>query len=270
MKTRKPTGDADCPPEVHCARDIDHMLQSKIAARDLDDGEIIDIDYDNDDDDDGGYSDDEMSEDDNGAGPVPRCRPIPRVRTARVEAQLPSQDSIRQPSSKGADVLEKISRTFDPEVQSRREADHASSMFQSQQLLLLQSQVRDLNATVLSLRNQLDDAERRRIDADRHADRLQNQIDINTAITWARLYRSATNVPRHTTPILILSSPGSSPSTPDHHRRWEARFHGGGRCSWFGNGGQFDGDDDVVEVTRLPWSPPARSPAQSPPPSDTE
>ena len=258
MKTRKPTGDAECPPEICRTHEIDHMIQSKIGSRDLEDGEIADVD-----DDDGSCSDDEMSdvfnppEDDNRAGPVPRHQPIPRVRTTRAEASLPSQESVRQPSSKGADVLEKISRTFDPEVQSRREADRASSMFQSQQLLLLQSQVRDLNTTVLSLRNQLDDAERRRIDADRRADRLQNQIDINTAIMWARLYRSTSNVPRRTTPISISSSSGSS--TPDHHRRWEARFHDGGRYSWFGNGDQFDDDDDVVEVTRLPWSPPQRS-----------
>lgn len=160
------------------------MLQSKIACQDLEDEEIVDVDGD-----DSGCSDDEMSdsfdplEDDDRASPAPCHRPVPRVRTARIEALLLSQESARQSSSKGADVLEKISRTFDPEVQSRREAEHASSMFQSQQLLLLQSQVRDLNTTVLSLRNKLDDAERRRVDADRRADRLQNQIDINTAIT---------------------------------------------------------------------------------------
>ena len=252
------------------AHEIDHMLQSKIACRDLEDGEIIEVDND----DNGGYSDEEMSdsfdppEDDDRASPAPRHRPAPRVRTARIEAPLLSQESARQSSSKGADILEKISRTFDPEVQSRRDADRTSSMFQSQQLLLLQSQVRDLNNTILSLRNQVGDAERRCVDADRRADRLQNQIDINTAITRARLYRSATNVPRHTTPILISSSPESS--TPDHHRRWEAHFRDGGRFSWFGNGDRFNDDDDVVEVTRLPWSPPPCSSAQSPPASDSE
>ena len=223
--------------------------------------------------DDADDSDDEMSdcydptEDDDGASPAPRHKPAPRVRTTRVEAPLPSQGSMRQASFKGTDILEKISKTLDPEIQSRREADRASSMFQSQQLILLQSQIRDLNGTVLSLRSQLDDSERRRTDADRRADRLQNQIDINSAVTRARLYRSAAHVPRNVSPILISSSPES---TPDHNRRFEATFRDGGHCSWFGNIDRFDQDGDVAEVTRIPWSPPLGSPAQSPPLSDSE
>ena len=214
----------------------------------------------------GDSSDDEMSdadgrpEDTDRESPV-RDMPAPRVRTTRVEAPLPGQDSVRQPSSKGADILEKISKTFDPEVQSRRDADRASSMFQAQQLILFQSQIRDLNNTILSLRNQLDDSERRRIGADRRADRLQNQIDITSAVTRARLYRPATRVPRHTTPITISSTPES---TPDRDRRFEATFHDGGRCTWFGNGDRFDEDNDVLEVTRVPWSPPPPTPTPSP------
>jgi len=265
VKTRKLTGAAECPPEVRRAHEIDHKLQSKVACRDLEDGEIIDFE-------DGKNSDDEMSdaydppEDDNGASPAPRHQPVPRVRTTRVEAPLPSQESTRQPSSKGTDILEKISKTLDPEIQSRREADHASSMFQSQQLILLQSQIRDLNSTVLSLRGQLDSAERRRVNADRRADRLQNQIDITSAVTCARLYRSAAHVPRHVSPISI----SSSESTPDHNHQYEATFRDGGHCSWFRNGDRFDHDNDVAEVTRIPWSPSPHSPAQSPPASDFE
>ena len=96
---------------------------------------------------DGDDSDDEMSdtfdspEDNGGASPAPRHKPTPRVRTTRVEAPLPSQELARQPSSKGTDILEKISKTFDPEIQSRREADRVSAVFQSQQLILLQSQI---------------------------------------------------------------------------------------------------------------------------------
>ena len=123
-----------------------------------------------------GYSsDDEMSdadghpEDTDRESPV-RGLPVPRVRTTRVEAPLPGQDSVRQPSSKGANILEKISKTFDPEVQSRRDADRASSMFQTQQLILFQSQIRDLNNTILSLRNQFNDSERHHINADCRAD----------------------------------------------------------------------------------------------------
>ena len=188
------------------------MLQSKVVSWDLEDGEIIDIDGDE-----GDNSNDEMSdagdlaEDEHGTGPVFCRKPAPQVRTKCVEA-LPSQDSTCQPSSKGTDILEKISKTFDPEIQSCREADCASSMFQSHQLILLQSQIRDLNNTILSLRSQLDDAEHRRVDADHHTDRLQNQIDITLAVTHACLYRSTVCVPRHVSPISISSSPEPTPN----------------------------------------------------------
>lgn len=200
-------------------------------------------------------------EDADGDGPA--CDgPIPRFRTTRIEPPLLSQGSTRQSSYRGTDVLEKISKTFDPEVRSRRDADRASSMFQTQQLILLQSQIRDLNSTIHSLRNQLDDSERRRTDADRRADRLQNQIDITSAVTRARLYRPAAHVPRSTTPITVSSTPDT---TPDRDRHYEATFRNGGYCSWFGNPDLFDDDDDIVEVTRIPWSPSPHSPSQSPP-----
>ena len=173
-----------CPPHVRRAHEIDHKLQSKVACWDLKDRDIIEIDNE------GNVSDDEMSDSYDTDRDSPACdKLIPRgrrVRTARVEAPLPSQEPARQSSSKGTEILEKISKTLDPEAQSRREADRASSMFQTQQLILLQSQIRDLNSTILSLRNQLDDSERRRIDADRRADRLQNQIDITSAVTRCR------------------------------------------------------------------------------------
>lgn len=249
IKTRKPTGDGVCPPHINRAHEIDHKLQTKVACRDFGDGEIIEID-DNDDD----VLDDEMSdlpEDVDIDGPTDN-KPTPRVRTVRVEPSLPSQGSARQSSSRGTDLLDKISRTLDPDVQSRREADRASSMFQTQQLILLQSQIRDLNGTIHSLRSQLDDSERRRADADRRADRLQNQIDIDSAVSRARLYRSATRVPRYATPISVSST---SETTPERNRRYEATFRDGGRCSWFGNPDRYNEDDDVLEVTRIPWSP---------------
>ena len=77
MKTRKPTGDAECPPEVRCAHEIDNKLQSKVACWDLEDGDIVDVE------DGGNDSDDEMSdtynppEEDDRASPAPHCRPTP-------------------------------------------------------------------------------------------------------------------------------------------------------------------------------------------------
>lgn len=148
--------------------------------------------------------------------------PTPRVRTTRVSAPLPSHGPSRQPSAKAFDFLEKITKSLDPENQVRRDAERTSMIFQSQQLLLFQSQVRELNTTVQSLRAQLDNAERRWADADRRADRLQRQLDTTT---HGRLFRSADQVPHYYSNPPPAPSPSysSSPtSTLDHNRRYEA------------------------------------------------
>ena len=198
--------------------------------------------------------------------PVPHLGPTPRVRAAHIEAPLLSQDSAHQSSSRGTDILGKILRTFDPDIQSCREADCASSMFQTQQLILLQSQICDLNNTIPSLHNQLDDSECCRNNSDHHANHLQNQIDITSTVTQAHLYRPASCVPRHATPISV---PSTSKSTPVCDHQWEATFRDGGHHTWFGNPNQLS-DDDVIEVVCVPWSPPPQySQAQSPPCSDS-
>lgn len=263
VKTRKPTGDGICPPHVRRAHEIDNKLRLKVACRDLEDEEIANVDANE------GYmsvddtSDSNEHPEDTDRGSPARCAPTPRVRTARIEAPLPSQETVRNSSSKGTDLLEKISRTFDPEVQSRRDADRASSMFQAQQLILFQSQIRDLNTTILTLRTQLDQSERRRANANRRADRLQNRVDINSAVTRARRSHSTRGI-RRTTPISVSST---SRSTPEHNRRYEATFRDGGHCSWFGNRDRFNHDDDAVEVARIPWSPSPNTRASSPPQS---
>ena len=187
---------------VHQRSAVHTKIQSKVACRDLEDEDIVDFEDGNGDDSDDKMSD--SSEDNSGAISVPSRKPIPRVRTTHAETPLPSQESARQSSSKGTEILEKISKTFDSEVQSCREADRSSSMFQSHQLILMQSQIRDLNSTILSLRGQLDDAERHCVNADRRADCLQNQINITSAITHARLYRPTSQVPRNVSPISLL------------------------------------------------------------------
>lgn len=264
MKTKKPTGDAVCPPEVSRAHGIDDKIQGKIACRDLGDDDIIDVDVGSDN---GG--DRLMSDADDELDILPIGTQYKGVRTTRVEAPLPSHKATRQPPSKGLDFLDRITKSIDPDHQARRDSDRASTIFQAQQLLLLQSQIRDLNQTILSLRTQLNDSERRRADSDRRADRLQNQIDITTAVTRARLYRS-TEVPAPPTtcqnPISISSS--SPASTPARNRRWEATFHDGGSYSWFGNVDRLPFDEDVAEVTRIPWSP--TPPPPSVPQSSTE
>ncbi|KIY47574.1 hypothetical protein FISHEDRAFT_27910, partial [Fistulina hepatica ATCC 64428] len=43
LRTTKPTGDADCPPEIERAHELEYLINSKAETRDLDDDEDEDI-----------------------------------------------------------------------------------------------------------------------------------------------------------------------------------------------------------------------------------
>ena len=127
------------------------------------------------------------------AGPSRRAtQPAPRVRTARKTSTMVS---ARQPSTRGSDVIDRIAHSLDPQRQAQRNAEQSSTLFQSQQLILLQSQIRDLNQTIQTLRDQVTDSERRRVDADRRADQLQNQMYITYALRQAQQPPAVTNPP---------------------------------------------------------------------------
>lgn len=178
--------------------------------------------------------------------------------------------SARQPSTRGSDVLDRIAHSLDPQRQAQRDVEQSSTLFQSQQLILLQSRIRNLNQTIQTLQDQVTDSERRRVDADRRADQLQNLMYITSALRQAQQPPAVTNPPyrESATRAAPTESPPNTPGAP-RNQRWEAVYRDGGRCSWFGvgDGAQPDSDDsDVVGVNRIPWSPSPRSPAQFPPP----
>ena len=251
---KKPTGDAECPPEIDRAHEINDKIQTKVSCRDLDDDDIADFKD----------SDDDMSDDT--GNKTPRPKPTPRVRTTRKE---PTPTATRQSSTRGIGFLDRIAQSLDPAHQAQRDAERTSTLFQSQQLIMLQAQIRDLNQLNQSLRTQLDDSERRRVDADRRADRLENQLYMTSVVN--QVQQPALRPPYRGQPAAIVlsdSQPGSPNSEQGH--RWEATFRDGGRCSWNGSGNRLDSDDSVVEVNRIAWSPTPHSRIQSPPPSDLD
>ena len=72
MRTRKPTGDGECPPEVERAHEINDKIQAKVSCRDLGDDEIAD--FKESDEDMSDNADNEMT-----PAPVPRPKPTPHV-----------------------------------------------------------------------------------------------------------------------------------------------------------------------------------------------
>ena len=261
MQTRKLTGDGECLPKVKRAHEINDKIQAKVSCRDLGDDEIADFKE----------SDEDMSDNaDNEMmpTPVPRPKPTPCVRTTWKEsAPVPACQS----STRGFNFLDKIVQSLDPGHQAQRETERTSALFQLQQLILLQTQIRDLNQLTQTLRNQLDNSERRRVDADRHVDQLRNQLYITSVVNQAQVQPPVTR-PLYREPPVARALSESHPNSPnsDQDRRWEASYRDGGHSSWSGNGHRLNSDDDVVEVNPIPWSPSPRSPVQSPPPSDSE
>jgi hypothetical protein len=155
----------------------------KVSCHDLGDDEIADF-KDN-------ASDDGMFD----AGdkvlppPVHHPKPTPCVQTTQKDSAVAL---ARQSSSKGFDFLDRIAQLLNPKHQAQCDTEQMSALFQSQQLILLQGQIRDLNQTVQTLCSQLDDSELCRVDSDRCADQHQNQIYVASVVNQAQLHRPAT------------------------------------------------------------------------------
>jgi hypothetical protein len=88
------------------------------------------------------------ADDADGANDEVPAVPAPRVRTTRgTAAALPAC----QPSARGSNLLDRIADSLDPQHQVRHETERTSALFQSQQLIMLQGQIRDLNQTIQTL-----------------------------------------------------------------------------------------------------------------------
>jgi hypothetical protein len=178
----KPTGDAECPPAVERAHEIEDLMNERIASRELDDDEIADFAEDED----GADEESEAGEDEDEEEVIekPVTKKV-KVRAVKTETPIPSRIPsaatavpCRPRQSAGMEVLAQISNSINPATQASRDADRAAQSFQGQQLFMLNSQIRDLNNVVADLRTQLIESERRRNDADRQTDRVQHQLEL--------------------------------------------------------------------------------------------
>lgn len=136
VRTMKPTGDAECPPHVERAHQIEWLMNEKAGTRDLDDSEIIDLAGDINDDDDAPISissdDDEhppatsskktvsvkIEPDSTTLGPIARRANSNRLQTP---ARLP-----RASRTTPLDLLNSISRSLDPGLNAARDEDRSA------------------------------------------------------------------------------------------------------------------------------------------------
>ncbi|KAJ7342420.1 hypothetical protein DFH08DRAFT_811507 [Mycena albidolilacea] len=176
LKLKKPTGDAECPPEVERAHQIEDLINQHVHSR-----ELSDDDDDDDNASDGGSSGVEVVE-----------HPSERVRTAVARRAASPPLQRRKPRASGTDLANKLSDLFDPAAQKARDEARSQRTFDNTQIVTLSQQLRDeralsenLRAQVSTLRNNFHNAERARERAEMRlemqdfaADRVDGKIRV--------------------------------------------------------------------------------------------
>jgi len=163
VKTSKPTGDAECPPHIQCAQEIEKLMNKKAGSCDLDDGDIVDasdaIIITSDDEDDKPV--DTKVKVEKTRGPIARCPPADRV-TTQNDARNTSQN-----------LLATISHVLDPDTWRAHNEEHSVNTLQTSQIFTLTSQLREAQRVADDLRNQLMEADRQRNAAEQRADHAE-------------------------------------------------------------------------------------------------
>ncbi|KAJ7258322.1 hypothetical protein C8J57DRAFT_1472431 [Mycena rebaudengoi] len=160
LKTKKPTGDAICPPEIKRAHRIEEMINQRAGTHDLSDSEF-----------DGGHaSSDDISTEilDSSSS---------RVHTAVAHRAL-SPPLRRNGRMNAPDLVNKLSHAFDPEAQKARDAERSQRSFQATQMLSLTQQLCDAQAANEGLRNQITIMQGHTHDVERACDRAELRLEM--------------------------------------------------------------------------------------------
>ncbi|KAJ7677171.1 hypothetical protein B0H17DRAFT_1139816 [Mycena rosella] len=160
IKTKKPTGDAYCPPEIKRAHQVEGLLDERAGARELSDSDV-----------DGpadGSSDDSS---------VEILGHSTTVRTA-VALRAPTPPLRRNTRMNAPDLVNKLSHAFDPDALKSRDDERSQRSFQTTQIFTISQQLRDAQATIESLRNQITTMQTRTHDVERARDRAELKLDM--------------------------------------------------------------------------------------------
>ncbi|KAJ7195966.1 hypothetical protein GGX14DRAFT_323982, partial [Mycena pura] len=146
LKTKKPTGDAERPPTVKRALEIENLILERAGARNLsDDSEFDEEDF--------SSSSSSSDEDDD-------TNKRPKARTAIARRAPSPQLPPRKPRASTTNLMQTIASAFDPNKQQRRDEARAQRNFESTQLLALTQQVETLRSVNAELQNRIHTLER--------------------------------------------------------------------------------------------------------------
>ncbi|KAF8150286.1 hypothetical protein K438DRAFT_1865897 [Mycena galopus ATCC 62051] len=132
LKTKKPTSKANCPPEIKRAHHIEGLINHRADTRELSDSEF------------------DAGSDDN----IEVLDPPAAVCTA-IAHHTPSPPLHRKSRMNAPELVDKLSRAFDPEALKSRNDEHAQQSFQTTQIFTLSQQLRDAQATIEALCTQM-------------------------------------------------------------------------------------------------------------------
>ncbi|KAJ6453365.1 hypothetical protein C8R45DRAFT_633831 [Mycena sanguinolenta] len=159
VKTRKPTGDPDCSPEVKRAKAIDRKISERVGTRDIGDSEF------------GG----DISSDDS----VEVLKSCGKKVHSAVARRAPTPPLPRKSRMNLPELVTKLAKAFDPETQQSMQEERAQRSFQTAQLFSLTQHIRDANATADALRNQLTQMQTRVHEAERARDRAEFKLELH-------------------------------------------------------------------------------------------
>lgn len=247
VKATKPTGDAECPPNVCRAHEIDDLMNEKAGTRDLNDSDIADADND------AFYSDDEepstksipAAKHTNAATTTNENTALGPVARRVISNRLPSNTTSGSNRNASHDLLASITNVLDPRSREARTEERSMTAFQSQQLFTLSSQLQDTQRQLEAVRQQLSAAERLCNDAERCADRAEMLSMFRTRHSNPHSHSFATPRFSHSATRHSQSTHRKSRDTPHAGCRPHYRYHhdvyykdGGRAVQWVGS------DDD--------------------------
>lgn len=205
LKLKKPTGSGVCPPEVKRAHALEARINERAGTRDVSDFDLNDSTS-------GESSDDdvEVIDDPTIHTAVARRAPTPPLRRSRKSAP---------------DLIDKLSRAFDPAAQRARDEERYHRSAENTQVFTLSQQLRDAHTSAETLRNQISILQQHLNDAERARDVALLKVDMmdrrtEKADRWTRGRNSRSRSPRRRSP-----SPRKI--------RCEARYPDGGACTYW-------------------------------------
>jgi len=164
-KTKKPTGDGVCPPEVKRALFIDDLINDRAGTRDLDDGDFADETRQS-------SPPIPWSDSDNGQ---PQEQRSAVARSKRDVAPVPCHGAAR---AAGLELFGKLTEALDPQAQRARDEERANRSFQTTQILTLTQQLRDSQRMIDKLQDQLFDLRNQLYKSDRARSKLELRLQM--------------------------------------------------------------------------------------------